>query len=94
MSWRVGRKILLNVYENDRPMFQCHTPEDAARIVGLLNAADVPGKPPGMRIVRLTKNRRHGSLGLTITLLLWSQMGSHGHGNLKPESSKYISLPF
>jgi hypothetical protein len=31
--WRVGGKVPLNVYENDRPMFQCHTPEDAARIV-------------------------------------------------------------
>lgn len=39
-TWRVGGKIPLNVYENDRPMFQCHTPEDAARIVGMLNAAE------------------------------------------------------
>ncbi len=35
--FRVGEKVPLNVYEGDRPMFQCHTPEDAARIVGLLN---------------------------------------------------------
>lgn len=37
--WRVGRKVALNVYEGDRPAFQCHTPEEAARVVGLLNAA-------------------------------------------------------
>jgi hypothetical protein len=37
LLWRVGGKVPLNVYEGDRPMFQCHTPEDAARIVGLLN---------------------------------------------------------
>lgn len=35
--WRVGGKIPLNVYEGDKPMFQCHTPEDAERIVRLLN---------------------------------------------------------
>lgn len=37
MKWSVGGKVPLNVYENDRPMFQCHTPEDAERIVSLLN---------------------------------------------------------
>lgn len=36
MKWRVGGKVPLNVYEGDRPMFQCHTPEDAERIVSLL----------------------------------------------------------
>jgi hypothetical protein len=36
--WRVGGKVPLNVYEGDRPMFQCHTPEDASRIVSMLNA--------------------------------------------------------
>jgi hypothetical protein len=46
MSWRVGGKVPLNVYEvtGDRPdgkaMFQCHTPEDATRIVDLLNDAE------------------------------------------------------
>lgn len=44
VSWRVGRKVWLNVYEGDRPVCQCHTPEDAARIVGLLNAADLQRK--------------------------------------------------
>ena len=43
-QWRVGGKVPLNVYEGDRPMFQCHTPEDAARIVALLNQA--PGAAP------------------------------------------------
>jgi hypothetical protein len=39
--WRVGGKPPLNVHEGDRrlPMFRCYTPEDAARVVGLLNAA-------------------------------------------------------
>lgn len=35
--WRTGNKVKLNVYEGDRPAFQCHTPEEAARIVALLN---------------------------------------------------------
>jgi hypothetical protein len=38
-EFRVGGKVPLNVYEGDRPVFQCHTPEDAARFVELLNAA-------------------------------------------------------
>ena len=37
MSWRVGSKVPLNVYEGDRPVCQCHTPEDAARIVAAMN---------------------------------------------------------
>ena len=37
-KWRVGSRVPLNVYENDRPMFQCHTVVDAARVVALLNA--------------------------------------------------------
>jgi hypothetical protein len=40
LRWRVGGKVPLNVYENDEPMFQCHTPEDAARIVAMLNAIE------------------------------------------------------
>ncbi len=39
LTWRVGGKVPLNVYEGDTPMFQCHTPEQAARVVKLLNAA-------------------------------------------------------
>jgi hypothetical protein len=39
-KWRTGGKIPLNVYEGDRPMFQCHTPEDAGRIVAMLNQVD------------------------------------------------------
>lgn len=38
LTWRVGGKVALNVYEGDRPMFQCHTPEDAQRVIELLNA--------------------------------------------------------
>jgi transposase len=40
MKWRVGGKVPLNVYEGDSPVFQCHTPEDATRIVALLNTAE------------------------------------------------------
>jgi hypothetical protein len=36
--WRVGEKVPLNVYLNDKPMFQCHTPEAAAMVVEKLNA--------------------------------------------------------
>ena len=40
-TWRVGGKIPLNVYEGDEPRFQCHTAEDARRIVEILNAGVV-----------------------------------------------------
>ena len=40
--WRVGRKVKLNVYEGGpvggRPICQCHTEEDARRIVTAVNA--------------------------------------------------------
>lgn len=35
--WRVGAKVPLNVYEGDRPVCQCHTKEDACRIVAAVN---------------------------------------------------------
>ena len=35
--WRVGSKIPINVYEGDRPVCQCHTAIDAARIVKAMN---------------------------------------------------------
>lgn len=35
--FRVGSKVPLNVYEGDRPLFQAHTPEEAQRLVDLLN---------------------------------------------------------
>ncbi len=37
-QWRVGHKVPINVYEFDRPVCQCHNPEDAARIVKAMNA--------------------------------------------------------
>jgi hypothetical protein len=40
MPWRVGRKVPVNVYDNDRPVCQCHNEEDAARIVLAVNAVD------------------------------------------------------
>jgi len=33
-NWRVGSKVPLNVYEVNRPVCQCHSEEDAQRIVG------------------------------------------------------------
>jgi hypothetical protein len=36
--WRVGRTIPLNVYENDRPVCQCHNELDAKAIVDAMNA--------------------------------------------------------
>lgn len=35
--WRVDRKVPINVYEDDRPVCQCHTAEDASRIVQAMN---------------------------------------------------------
>ena len=37
-TWRVGLKVPLNIYEGDRPVCQCHQPEDAERIVAAMNA--------------------------------------------------------
>lgn len=37
--WRVGGKIPLNVYDGDRPVCQCHSVEDASRIVTAMNGA-------------------------------------------------------
>ncbi len=37
-NWRVGSKVPLNVYEGDRPVCQCHTEKDAARLVKAMNA--------------------------------------------------------
>ena len=48
--WRVGTKVSLNVYEDDRPMFQCHTSEDAARAVGLLNLGDARSSEDGLPV--------------------------------------------
>jgi hypothetical protein len=38
LLWRVGQKVPVNVYEGDRPVCQCHSPEDAALIVASVNA--------------------------------------------------------
>lgn len=37
-AFRVGTTVQINVYEGSRPVFQAHTPEEAARLVALLNA--------------------------------------------------------
>ena len=52
MSWRVGKKVPINIYDGDRPVSQCHTAKDARRIVAAVNGWDVPagklqrGRPP------------------------------------------------
>lgn len=46
--WRVGGKVPLNVYEGNTPMFQCHTPEQAQRIVSLLNRPDALAAAPDL----------------------------------------------
>lgn len=38
MTWRVGIKVPINVYDGDRPVCQCHNEEDAYRIVLCVNA--------------------------------------------------------
>jgi hypothetical protein len=35
--WRVGRTVPINVYEGNRPVCQCHTADDARRIVTAMN---------------------------------------------------------
>lgn len=40
-EWRVGSKITLNVYEGDRPVCQCHSSEDAERIVAAVNLQSI-----------------------------------------------------
>ena len=37
MSWRLGRKVPINVYDEDRPVCQCHTVTDARLIVKAVN---------------------------------------------------------
>lgn len=39
--WRTGRKVLRTVYENDKLRFMCCSPEEATRIVDLLNKAEL-----------------------------------------------------
>lgn len=36
-QWRIGRKVPINIYDGDRPVCQCHTVEDAKRIVRGVN---------------------------------------------------------
>lgn len=38
--WRVGTQIPLNVYEDGRAVCQCHSAEDARRIVDAMNISD------------------------------------------------------
>ena len=37
IGWRAGSKVPINVYEGERPVCQCHTAADAARIVKAMN---------------------------------------------------------
>jgi hypothetical protein len=45
VSWRVGKRVPINVYDGDRPVCQCQTAVDAARIVRAVNRMiDPPGE--------------------------------------------------
>jgi hypothetical protein len=46
MTWRVGHKVPINVYEGDRPVCQCQTAEHARRIVEAMNAWNASHEPP------------------------------------------------
>lgn len=41
MSWRVGSKVPLNVYDGDRPVCQCHNVGDAMLIVDAMNGCEL-----------------------------------------------------
>jgi len=55
MRWRVGTQVPINVYEGDkpgRPICQCHTAQDARRIVRAVNTALITiGQPLKRRLV-------------------------------------------
>jgi hypothetical protein len=38
VTWRVGKRVPINVYDGDRPVCQCHTVADAKLIVTAVNA--------------------------------------------------------
>jgi len=72
--WRVGSKVPINVYEDDRPVCQCQTAADAARIVQAMNAAEESdpqdegliaamfGRDPVIaRLAKQIYDRRHAS---------------------------------
>ena len=44
MTWRVGKTVPINVYEDDRPICQCHTAVDAKRIVEAVNDRDADAR--------------------------------------------------
>lgn len=55
MKWRVGTKVPINVYEGDKPVCQCQTPEYAARIVSVMNFA--LNLSEGIEVLDLLKKR-------------------------------------
>ena len=65
MTWRVGSKVPINVYEGNRPVCQCHTVADARRIVRAMNTLTVTeaGRLGGLkggkvRAARMSKQER------------------------------------
>jgi hypothetical protein len=66
--WRVGRQVPLNVYRDNAPMFQCHTPEQAAEVVELLNR----GETERERCARIVLEEADSGVGHRITLRIRS----------------------
>jgi hypothetical protein len=66
-TWRVGTHVPINVYEDERPICQCHTVEDARRIVRAVNgiAATQPS---------------HEDLEMLVSRM-WEALRYKGHGN-------------
>ena len=69
MSWRVGTKVLLNVYDDDgEPVCQCHTPTQARRIVEAINYCEAAEQT--IRSLIDDKDKLLGKLAYTNAQLL------------------------
>jgi hypothetical protein len=63
-KWRQGRNVPINVYDDDRPVCQCHTALDARAIVDAMNNAEAIERrvlEKAAAVVR-THNVLHGDL--------------------------------
>lgn len=62
-QWRVGRKVPINVYEDERPVCQCQTALDAKRIVEAVNARYQAESGGQMDLPITAKTFRRGWMG-------------------------------